>query len=50
MTLREQQEMGKVASSLMSQFINAGLVKQNADDEFIIHGSQGDQQFKPFEN
>jgi hypothetical protein len=47
--LENQVQNGKAASSLMSQFINAGLVQQTSDDSFIIHGSHGDRDFKAFD-
>ena len=49
-TLQEQSETGKVAANLMSQFINSGLVHQTEDNEFTVHGSHGDKQFKAFED
>ena len=47
--MEEQLEAGKVATNLMSKFIEAGLVRQTDEDEFTVHGSQGDQKFKTFE-
>ena len=48
--LEEQQKNGQAAANLMSQFMEAGLVKQGDDGDFVVHGSHGDRQFKPFSN
>jgi len=41
--LRQDHATGQVAANLMSQFIENGLVQQDGDDNFIIHGSHGDR-------
>ena len=46
--LQQESETGKMANSLMTQFINAGLVEQTGDDEFIVNQSPGDCKFKAF--
>ena len=47
--LEEEAEQGKVASNLISRFIEAGLVQQTAEDEFTVHGNHGDSKFKAFD-
>ena len=47
--MEQEAQSGKLATSLLSQLIHAGLIEQTAEDQFTVHGSQGDQQFKPFE-
>ena len=44
--LENQVQAGKAAADLMSQFINAGVVKQTSDDTFIVRSGDGDQQFQ----
>ena len=43
--LRINSDTAKAATSLMSQFMEAGLVQQTGDAEFTVHGRQGDQEF-----
>ena len=45
MQLQEEAKSGAVANSLMSQFIENGLVEHKGDDNFIVHSSQGDHAF-----
>ena len=47
--MEQEAQSGKLAANLMTQLIHAGLIEQSAEDEFTVHGSQGDQQFKPFD-
>ena len=47
--MEEQLEAGKVATNLVAKFIDAGLVRQTDEDEFTVHGSQGDQKFKTYD-
>ena len=44
--LENQAQSGKAAADLMSQFINAGIVKQTGNDTFVVQSSQGEQQFQ----
>ena len=46
--LQQESENGKMATSLMSQFISAGLVKQTDEDEFVVNSSPGESKFKAF--
>ena len=46
MQLQENAKTGELATDMMQQFVGAGLVEHNAGDEFIVHGSHGDKQFK----
>ena len=41
--------MGKVASNLMSQMINSGVVHQGEDNQFTVQASGSPSKFKPFE-
>ena len=43
--LSEKANQGSAASMLMSQLIEAGLMKQEAENTFTIHGSHGDKSF-----
>ena len=38
MALQQENETGKAAASLMNQFINAGVVEQSPENEFIVNG------------
>ena len=49
MALQQDNETGKVASNLMSQMINSGVVEQGPDNEFTVNVSQSPSKFKPFE-
>ena len=44
--LQENAKTGALATDMMSQFIDAGLVEHNNENEFIVHGSHGDREFK----
>ena len=46
--MRQDLETGKAATSLMSQFINAGVVQQTAEDEFVVNSSPTESKFKAF--
>ena len=48
--MQQENETGKVASSLMGQFIESGLVKQGEDGVFSLENSGGESKFKPFAN
>jgi hypothetical protein len=43
--LQEANNTGALATEMMSQFIETGLVQQTGQDEFIVHGSHGDKSF-----
>ena len=43
--LQESHKTGQLATDMMSQFIENGLVQQTGEDQFIIHGSHGDKEF-----
>lgn len=45
MQLSEDAKTGALATDMMSQFINTGLVQHTGEDEFIVHGSHGDKSF-----
>ena len=45
MELQEASKTGQLATDMMSQFIETGLVQQTGQDEFVVHGSHGDKQF-----
>ena len=47
--LQQEHETGKVASNLMSQMINAGVVEQSEENEFTIKASPSASKFKPFQ-
>jgi flagellar biosynthesis GTPase FlhF len=49
MALQQEHETGKVASNLMSQFINAGVVEHGEGNEFTIKASPSASKFKPFQ-
>ena len=44
--MEQQQASGEAAADLMSQFINSGVVQQTEEDSFVVHGANGDQEFK----
>ena len=46
--LQQENENGKMANSLMSQFMEAGLVKQTEQNEFIVNSSPSESKFKAF--
>ena len=48
MQIQQESESGKMANSLMNQFINAGLVKQIDENEFIVNSSPTESKFKAF--
>ena len=43
--LQEANNTGALATEMMSQFIENGLVQQTGEDQFIVHGSNGDKEF-----
>ena len=43
--LQDEAKTGAVANSLMSQFIENGLVEHKGDDNFVVHSSRGDHAF-----
>ena len=45
MQLSEDAKTGQLATDMMSQFINTGLVEHTGEDEFVVHGSHGDKSF-----
>ena len=47
--MQQENETGKVASNLMSLFINAGVVEHTDDEGFVVKGNGGASKFKPFE-
>ena len=47
MQLQQENVNGKVATSLMSQFIESGLVQHNEGDEFTVQASDSPSKFKP---
>jgi len=46
MLLQENAKTGELATDMMQQFMGAGLIEHQEGDEFIVHGSHGDKQFK----
>ena len=46
--LQQENQTGKVAANLMSQFMEAGLVNQEDEGEFTVQPSQSPSKFKPF--
>ena len=38
---------GQVAASLMSQFVNAGLVRQDEDQGWVVAGDGSGSKFRP---
>ena len=49
MALQQDNETGKVASNLMSQMINSGVVEQGPDNDFTVNAAQSPSKFKPFD-
>ena len=45
--LQQENQTGKIASSLMSQFIESGLVQHNEGDEFTVQANGSPSKFKP---
>ena len=45
--LQQENATGKIASSLMSQFIDSGLVHHDEGGEFIIKANDSPSKFKP---
>ena len=45
MQLQEASKTGPLATEMMQQFVGSGLVEHKEEGEFIVHGSNGDQQF-----
>ena len=41
---------GIAAASLMSQFMNAGLVRQDDDESFVVAGDGSGSKFRPIDN
>ena len=48
--LQQDQEKGQMATNLMSQFINAGVVEHGPNNEFTVNPSPSPSKFKPFED
>ena len=48
--MEEQQQRMAMAEDLMAQFVNAGLIHQDSDKQFTVHGSHGDRTFEAFQN
>ena len=46
--LQREAETGKMANNLMDQFINAGVIKQMGQDEFVVNSSPNESKFKAF--
>ena len=44
--LENQLQTAKMASDLMSQFMNAGIIKQTDEDKFVVSSSRGEQLFQ----
>ena len=44
--LQENMKTGALATDMMQQFVSAGLVEHKDEDQFIVHGSHGDREFK----
>ena len=40
--LENQLQTAKMASDLMSQFMNAGIIKQTDEDKFVVSSSRGE--------
>ena len=47
MQLQQENQTGKIASNLMSQFIESGLVQHEEGNEFTVHASGSPSKFKP---
>jgi len=45
--LQQENQTGKVAANLMSQFIDSGLVNQGDNGEFTLQNSGSPSKFKP---
>ena len=48
-SLQNEVDSGKVASNLMSQFINAGMMQQTGENEVVVPSQEGDKVFRAFE-
>ena len=46
--LQREAETGKMANNLMGQFLDAGVIKQMAEDEFVVNSSPNESKFKAF--
>ena len=44
--LENQLQTAKMASDLMSQFMNAGIIKQTDEDKFVVSSSLGEKLFQ----
>ena len=49
MALQQENETGKVASNLMSQMINSGLVHHDEDNTITVQAAGSPSKFKPFQ-
>ena len=47
--MEENGQNGKVATNLLSQFLETGFVHQDDDGTFTVSGISGEKKFKPFE-
>ena len=43
MQLQEANKTGALATEMMSQFVHSGVVEHTGQDEFIVHGPDGDK-------
>ena len=48
--LQQENEAGKVATSLMGQFIDSGLVNQEGNGEFTVQAQSSPSKFKAFQS
>ena len=46
MQLQEDAKTGELATDMMQQFVGAGIVEHQEGGSFIVHGSQGQKEFK----
>ena len=47
--LESDREKGNAAADLISQFLDAGFVKQGGDGSFSIPGASVSKRFKPYQ-
>ena len=43
--LQESMKTGQLATEMMQQFVSAGVVEHTGEDQFIVHGVNGDKEF-----
>ena len=46
--MEDDGQNGKVATDLLSQFLETGFVRQDDDGTFTVPGISGEKKFKPF--